>query len=102
MAELDPGTLSAAIAGMGVYVSLLPHLSDVRQAATDSATARDVRTGVCMASIALVGTGMVISFSEGNAKPLVMTTALAVLMGGIYLWTLHAEGESSTSSGWGA
>lgn len=93
MASLDPASLAAILTGAGVYTSLLPHLPDVRRASTDSATARDVRVGIAMASAALVGTGAVVATMEKDSKPLVLTIALAAVMGAVYWVALKQPGE---------
>ena len=93
MEGVDPGVLSAVIAGSGMYVALMPPLADVRRASIDSATARDVRTGIAMSSAALIGSGLVIAVLEHDPKPLAMTVALAVLMGCVYEITLRQQPE---------
>lgn len=93
MAGLEPGGLSIALAGSGVFVSLLPTLAEVRRASTDSATARDVHMGVCMASAALVGAGVVMAVAERSTAPILVTVAMSGLMAAIYEVTLRTEGE---------
>lgn len=94
MERVDPSVLMAALAGSSLYVSLLPPLSEVRRAETDSATARDVRQGIGMASAALVGAGAIIGLAERSTGPLVFTLAMAGLMGAIYEVTLRQRPES--------
>lgn len=86
--------LMAALAGSSLYVSLLPPLSEVRRAETDSATARDVRHGVAMASVALVGTGVILGVAARTVAPVGFTLAMAALMGGIYEMTLRRASEA--------
>lgn len=93
MPGLEPGGLSIALAGSGVFVSLLPTLAEVRRASTDSATARDVHMGVCMASAALVGAGVVMAAVERSAAPILVTVAISGLMATIYEVALHTEPE---------
>lgn len=96
MAEgIDPNVLMATLAGSGIYVQMLPPLSEVRRASTDSATARDVRMGIGMASAALVGAGVLIGLAERNVRAVVFTVALAGLMGAIYEVTLRQPGEAA-------
>lgn len=93
MASLDPGALGVALTGGSIYVSMLPKISDVRRASTDSATGRDVRVGVTVASVALVGTGVIIGALERDGRPIVLTLALAAMMAAIYEVTLRTAGE---------
>lgn len=85
--------LMAALAGSSLYVSLLPPLADVRRAARDGETARDVRQGIGMASAALVGTGVILGVAGRSLAPIGFTLAMAALMGGIYEFTLRTAGE---------
>ena len=98
MASMDAGVLSAAVAGAGIYTAMLPPLAEVRRASTDSATARDVRTGLAMATAALVGTGAIIAMAEQDVKPLALTAALAGLMAAIYECTLRQAGEPTDTT----
>ncbi|MGH7743485.1 MAG: hypothetical protein ACREQ5_01505 [Candidatus Dormibacteria bacterium] len=93
MASIDPASLAAILTGSSVYVSLLPHLSDVRRASEDSATARDVRVGIGMASAALIGAGAVVSVAERDARPVMLTVALTFVMGAVYMVALKQPGE---------
>lgn len=97
MAGLEPGGLSIALAGSGVFVSLLPTLAEVRRASTDSTTARDVHLGVVMASAALVGAGVVMAVVEWSTAPILVTVAMSALMAGIYEVTLHTESECAAA-----
>jgi hypothetical protein len=85
--------LTAVLAGAAVYVQLMPSLGEVRRAAGDSGTARDVRTGITMGSAALVGVGVIIALSERSWRPLWLTAGAAALLSGIYETTLRQRGE---------
>lgn len=93
MAGLEPSSLIAVLTGSSIYTAMLPPLAEVRRAQADSATARDVRCGIAMASAALIGSGLVIGVTEGSARPVALTLVLAILMGGIYEVTLRHPGE---------
>lgn len=111
MAGTGADSLTAVLAGAAVYVQLMPPLADVRRAGADTATSRDVRTGLSMGTAALVGVGAIISVAEGDWRPLWLTSAVALLLGVIYEITLRQRAETAalvipgTSAGagrWGA
>lgn len=81
------------LAGASLYAQLMPSLSEVRKASTDSATARDVRTGIAVGSAALVGTGALMSLACHDARPFWLALATAALMGALFQITLKIEGE---------
>jgi len=93
----DPLGSSAAmvgLAGASLYAQLMPSLAEVRKASTDSATARDVRTGIAVGSAALVGTGALMAMACHDARPLLLACATAFLMGALFEITLQIEGGS--------
>ena len=93
MSRLSPDSLTAVLAGAAVYVNLMPSLSDVRRAAPDTPTARDVHTGLVMGAVALVGVGGIISADERNPRALWLCGAVAALFTLVYSVTLRQAGE---------
>lgn len=94
MATIDPGTLGVVLTSSSLYVSLLPPLKDVRRADPDSETATDVHIGVGMASVVLIGSGVLITYLSGDRRALYMTIAMSVLMAAVYEATLRLRGAS--------
>jgi hypothetical protein len=90
---LDSAAAMVGLAGAALYAQLMPNLSDVRKASSDSATGRDVRNGIAVGSAALIGTGALMAFAVRDSRPFMLAIATAVLMGGLFAVTLHLEGE---------
>jgi hypothetical protein len=94
MAEpLTASTAMIALAGAGLYVQLMPALGDVRRADSGSATGRDTHHGIGVASAVLVGTGALMAAACHDARPLWLSIATAIVLGGLFELTLQVEGD---------
>lgn len=77
---------------VGAYQFFLPPLREVRQAGPDDETmCQDVYIGQVAAGAVSVGVGVMLSFLTGSKLPAFVAAFIAVIIAGIYHYTMKRQ-----------
>lgn len=89
---MDANVISASIAAgtsaVGVFTSMLPHVTDVRDN-TDTQTIKHVRVGELSASTIVLGIGLLVSILHKDPAPFFIALLACVFLCGMYESLLH-------------
>jgi hypothetical protein len=87
-----PTVCIAATTGVGVFVSLMPDLNDIRKASPDSPTASDLRYSECVASAIVFGLGVLVAYLLKSTIPFTIATITVAVLVAVYESTMRKVG----------
>jgi hypothetical protein len=86
------GLLLVASLIAGGFLGLLPSITDVRGSGPGSEVAHDLHTGLTLGAVILVALGLVATYAEKSAWPLVGVGIVAAVVVATYEWMLRSNG----------
>lgn len=92
MNKANVGTAAiAATTGVGVYMSMMPDINDVRQAHPGSVTSHDTRYASIIAGVIVLGMGGLVSYMLNERTPIIIAVLTVVTLNGLYEYTLRKQ-----------